>query len=1710
MNREQLIALALPHSVRVDPHDGHHVSIFLTPKLLPDHEDATLAEFPTFMSWGRTLAGPTGIEVELVTQDAVIPVQVIQKATAEDWAALFPPETPVAAGPTSPAAVPDWSGKVWASYPVAETVGYAKTLLLATILADPVTPVTPQQHPLAGPILDHFRRRGGIEGEYGDRPKPPENILPQVPRGAFQTEGRTTFEPRDRSTLFRIQKAREDATDRWNADLDAREKRTRLRSLRPQDLVIREDLVTEALDTERAQRASRSALATLRKTASADESVAAAMSDLHECRRFYEEPDRDPASSRIVPQQEPQPLPSPLPEFHRRVAAAGDHPELLRLLGLTLDVVVADAAGLKALRRAQWLYVRMRVQDAPGDLVRSPRVHVRALPDETFVVTPLPERAEEWAQGRLALGAPELFSVVDIDPDGSALKTERFVASLPRMLRVQANGDAVDAAAPALRSTGFVVTRTSQLAAATAQFDRQHDFQTELEQAPDERRAPFAGVNDVMRGLRIEVFDSVAQRWSSLHTRVMTVVLGSGDGTRSHQWTADGFIQGTAAHETPGASTPTVKIHEAVFGWDGWSLSAPRPGDRLRGEVIRNHDDTGWTIRESLEPADAAIDGQTPPHPFAFASTVAKGTLPRLRYGRRYAFRAWIVDLAGNVRPHSLTLEHAGGTDVEDLLDARGMGRLLAAQQPRADAGRAGALLRTAALAQRTPGRGAPGDVPDRGTIRSLLVDAYGAPTPDVIVALDTLADATVARATPVGGVDLAAAVREAAGRLDPTPAARPLRAEHLADLTAFIATQIDTAPTPTLIRRALEGATPLRTFFRWDPVPSPAVVAQSEYTEGESLRVLVLRSGVDQPVAGAAPVITAPKQYAAQAETVVRSCDADAADGAPFYRERAVRHLAAPQTSQLQAELHGVFDASLDGDAADATAAELRATRDRQLAWALRESGTFFDTKRAPLTDRNATWLEQKGVRLVTPPAAGARAVADAAGHVPAPASTPVPGDESAPVVPHGEAPPAGAYVVHDTDRIELPYLPDPLATGIALRFLDAGAGLRAAPPRAVHLTSAPYEGSWPDIRPFGLRVASGPVLDAAVTGRDIDLTLPPGDTQRFVLSSSLDDDGLAKLGVWDALDPAFTDDESVRSGARDGLLWGLTPGELVTVVHAVPRPVVVPELGRMLPHRAHGSSEFALLGLAYVHGPSTEQVSAEMRWTDVSDAGERGAVRRVTTDIGFTTRVQPEETSITLLNIDLSPFGLPSHVSTHAFADTKHRMVEYVLRATTRFREYFHPALIAPPERPSATPPASVDAVWPVDDGKSLLSTTTVVDVPSSAPPPPPVIDSVIPLFRWDDAEEPEQPFARRRTRRSGLRVYLERGWFASGEGELLGVLLGTMRQQVTPDPGATDDRPFVSQWGSDPAWDGAMVSLRRLTPLQLQTFAQIVDPDHPAEAGRPVRIEDSMPVRPAADEAAAVAAPTNVGVVGYEPHFNADRQLWYVDIAFEGAATHWPFVRLAVARFQPSSLPGCHLSTPVQADFVQLPPERVLTVGRPDANRVSVAVRGEYGHRDLDRRNNPHPDSQDLAVRDAGVIRSNRVAASLQQRNPLIGGDLGWTTVSSVDLTIGGHGTRDTEVLWLGALDLPEALPLRRPLARDLDSHANAVAETEDVDITAALPYADAGLVDDPPSEWRVRVEEWQLIPGDPPAGQPDDAGARHNVWERRLVYVDEVYL
>ena len=1505
--------------------------------------------------------------VTLRDQDGVIESRVDPRVEAGLWGRFFDPATPVGAEP-----LPDWSNRRVHSFDVRNVTTLAKVLQAATVLASPTKPPSVDEHPLGAGMLRFAERFTRYDPRF-----PESRHNPQV------------------------------------------------------RLVYDESLGTELMDDWLAKGGPDGGPKT-GPVAGAD-LVARAAYELHLARRFYERPEsleQQEYSERPDPDSQPVPLPERKGEFHERVTVLGDHPELLRRLGLVIDLVVDDVERLGS---ARWL---QGVVEVDGAACKRTRVRCRRTTDGALVTVP---GTSDWHDGALALGNEQRFTVVDVDADGSALKADRFLWSIPRINHVEENGNEIDAANPALRSPGLTIARTGQGATSKERVSTQNGYDATF-RTSDELTDELAA-EDVTRGMRVEVWDDHSGTWHSLHTR-RTLFTDDSD-QKIVELDNDGFIQGTSATTTPGADdTKPVYVHEAMFGWEGWSLSAPRPGRRIRPATPDEYaampaDDKRTEIVEDADTPDP--HARTSPHPFRFRHRVKGGTLPRLRFGRSYAFRAWQVDLAGNVRPAPGPALPVAPDDLTATLEQLGQ---VTPTTVHAD----GAPLWSAAL---------------RETTATLLTTrALGTPPEPEPVLDDGLRDVLVARmpdltrlrqVAPGRGVDVSRrALVDSIAAQAVTDTTRPLFADtartDAASLSPLIAAHLAhlglAGSLSEVAVEALKTVTRPVPFLRWDPVQPPAAVARWQHSEGESLQVLVVRSGVTQDLATGAITVTDPATYAAEHGQ---------------YHKTAERHLAPPKTTQFTAELHGKFD---DGIGDGATELSLA---DAMLGIALAEDGSLLDVDRADLDNPGGPRLAQDGVALVTS------------------AAVPQAELKTLPLKP-GEAPAPGQYVVHDTEDLVLPYLPDPLAEGISFRFPEAGLDRALPQPFGVEGFTAAYAGAWPRVEPF--RLVLGGSTDGEthgrVDGREVHVELPPGDQQKLTVSSSLPRDGLDLLGPWRTVSSAFTTKPEVREAAVDGWLWALTPSERWSLVHAVPRPLEAPRPVNVKVRRFEGQTSATLMGSLDLHGPSTDSVSGEAAWVEVSDDLTLDRYTETPlTETPFSSMVRPFEDIAVLAGSeavlpvpDVGLVGL--HDLTHRFNDTKHRRVTYRFRASTRFREYFAPALL------------EGDPEEPLDDGRSVLSAPLTLDVPSSARPAPPVVHSVVPLFRWDKRGEPEQPMARRHVRRSGVRIYLERPWFSSGEGELLAVLLAP--PGARPEPGAypwvpgtdtfgpaQEDEsgfPFVSKVGGDPIWWSAEVKNRALQPLQLDDILDLAGYDDRDEPARPVAAPAESLDLP------ALGSSYPVRVLGYQPHYNEARGLWYVDVALNPATTLWSFVRLAVARYQPWSVDDCHLSAPVRCDFVQLPPERTTSVSRTDGSHVRVVVSGPVGARehwsDTPGRGKPFAEV---------VGASRKVVARLQQRDPLLNSDLGWTTVTTQELAIRSADPTTFTAAWVGELAAGADVILRQP--------------------------PDGGP--DAPSDWRVTVEEWESFPGDPPA--PEDAGplgAQFPVWEQRLVYADEVLL
>jgi hypothetical protein len=84
-------------------------------------------------------------------------------------------------------------------------------------------------------------------------------------------------------------------------------------------------------------------------------------------------------------------------------------------------------------------------------------------------------------------------------------------------------------------------------------------------------------------------------------------------------------------------------------------------------------------------------------------------------------------------------------------------------------------------------------------------------------------------------------------------------------------------------------------------------------------------------------------------------------------------------------------------------------------------------------------------------------------------------------------------------------------------------------------------------------------------------------------------------------------------------------------------------------------------------------------------------------------------------------------------------------------------------------------------------------------------------------------------------------------------------------------------------------------------------------------------------------------SVSVAPHAVGYDEVRRLWYCDIEINPGDSYFPFVRLALARYQPNSIEGVHLSRVVLADFAQLAPGRTVGVsavaGTPPGCTVTV---------------------------------------------------------------------------------------------------------------------------------------------------------------------------
>ena len=1588
-----VMATALPHSLADDA--PFQLTVFFTHKLLDGGPQ--LSDYPAAADWVKTLAEATLTMTTSNDPGTPLALRVVSSADGDAWSAILPPSTRVMPFPN-----PSLSGQAIRTNPASRMSDHAVDLHVAAMVAAPTQRPGLALDPIASSLLETMANL--------DQGGPLRALLDDAPiraRRELMVPGR-----RQRDTLATIGPLTEPGPV-YGRDGQL----PPLPSYQVEPDVHRSPIEVLLSDPE----------ADLRVTRSLDNLVGQGvddpqlrlMADAHAMRRYYERPEQPQQEPRTQPDPDAPPTPRPevpTPDFHARAASFGSTPVLLRLLGLAVDVVLEgmDAAGARAaLAGAKWVSVALE----------SPHPDLKVLPSRrTSVVVDGPvfaaRSSREWVGGALPLGE-DGWVVLDADPDASGLKLDQFARNLARQYASEANGDPATSAPGTLRATGFALARRDRAGQVHARLLAAEALATD-----DGTRELL--LDDIVRGIRVEVWDDVTRQWHSLHRRRVDVTSAPGGGSVLGDVPDVGFLQLSALNRAPDDATNGYYLHEVVAGWDGWSLSAPRPGLVIVHVEPPGRDGATEVVLEA--PPDDPLDGAH------IVTRVESGSLPRLRYGTSYSFRVLAVDLAGNSVPQvAPPLTPRRILDGSRVAKARQHLDRLRASYAERDLSGVASARREAVLHHLTTSR-----QPQPTTTlppEMLSGDARIDRALQALVSAATAADDP----RPVAQQSLQR-VEEASRILASTSKVLRVRPQLLID-PATLAELLDS---PDLLRPRLPRpvVTLPRPYLRWEPVPAPAVVPRQALAAGEQPTALVVRSGV---------------------------LDAGSATSE--------RHVVPPKATQLEAEAAGLFDAAIGtGDAA-----EIR----RLYAIALAERGTLLDQFVPSLTDAAGT-VEQGGIALVDRPGAdtGSEHRATLAD---------ITAERGRPI---GE----GQYVIHDTDALRLPYLPDPYATGISLVFWEAGAPHVLPEPRALQAVTISYPGTWPSLQPLRLVLEPGEALDARVVGHEVRVSVPAGEQVRVAVSSTLEAASLQKFGLWrshlaSVADPAdgYTTDEVVAAAtlmraASSGWTWWLTPSVDLRLVHAVPTPVRPPAFADLeLFLRPPGRSVATFSGIVDVHGASTDTLVVVAHWSEqVDDVNAPGPQQVTKSDVVLRSPVAQQERRGVLFLFDYLPTGplfeafrgMGFHRMVQTFEDTHHRRVTYVPSGTTRYAEYFTPSQV--PDQPPTGEPV-------------------VLDILSSARPAAPVVLDTVPLLRWEERPEPEDPFGWRRIRRSGARIWLARPWFSSGDGELLGVLVFDTMEWVEQDNGTwvrrLKDRQApdgaTSLWAADPlvvhgAGTSAPTSppLLTLDQLMLDTIETgasgglgITPPLHgavvggrdrgwPHTPGNPVDVADAVPLRD-------VQGQPEVRVLGYQPEYDEASKRWFVDVALQETAALWPFVRFAVARYQPNSIQGCSLSPVALAGWVQPLPTRTLTVTRPDAHRVQVTLTGVVNWLRFDREATadlsggelgPDTPTGDDAVRAARLQRSRTVLASVQRR-PEGAGNLDWETVSSsVLLAVHVEEDGDSVATWTGSVVLPSN------------------AGTPDGDAAGVPGLRRPGGRE---SSWRVLVEEHELLDTDPTA-------------------------
>lgn len=348
--------------------------------------------------------------------------------------------------------------------------------------------------------------------------------------------------------------------------------------------------------------------------------------------------------------------PSEAPEldFHERVSLLADYPALLPMLGLVVNLTVEvppdklpPPNSLVSVHVNPSALFKLPGQTAVATAVYSPRTSYTLSRRGRFAAAPRPKSSADDLEspiqdGCLKLDNAALFEVVLEDAVGGVMKLKNAATNVSAEVGklVDAPNPPAEQGLPALQNAGIQIIQkrtVAYLAAADARAQELQDDLSKVEAQPATKASAVLFADDLTLGYRLDVLDetdAAGGRWRSLHERIESYRFAAPMSSKLENIGAEGFTQPSLSASTQDDGTddklPPL-VSDVLMCWDGWSLSARRPGEALAQP-------RGFETAPGPQPDDLR---------FRAAFKVKPGTLPRLRFNHTYRLRARTVDLSG-------------------------------------------------------------------------------------------------------------------------------------------------------------------------------------------------------------------------------------------------------------------------------------------------------------------------------------------------------------------------------------------------------------------------------------------------------------------------------------------------------------------------------------------------------------------------------------------------------------------------------------------------------------------------------------------------------------------------------------------------------------------------------------------------------------------------------------------------------------------------------------------------------------------------------------------------------------------------------------------------------------------------------------------------------------------------------------------------------